>query len=210
MEPFVRSRCRKDDTRAPSNGDLEHGGITMRRRSLAIPIALLAGMNLTVGAVAGGWATVSVTDAPVDPPAGGGTVVELDVLQHGQTAISWLSLTVIATNDGTGESFRTPAEAKGPTGRYVATLTFPTEGRWTLTFDSPDLIMEGSATMQVAAAVAPVASVAPAPLTSAVPATDPAALGLAALIILVGVVGGALAIRGRRAGPRDERASVSG
>ena len=179
----------------------------MRRRSLAFPIALVAGLMLTASAVAGGWAKVTVTDTPVDPPAGGGTVVELQVLQHNETAVSWPSLTVIATNTSTGESFRTPAKAEGPTGRYVATLTFPTEGAWTLSFDSNDLIMDGTASVQVAAAAAPVAAT---PSTPAAPATDPVPFGLAALVILAIVAGGALAIRGRHTNRPDERASVSG
>jgi hypothetical protein len=192
--------------RAPPGDDNEHGGITMRRRSLAIPIALLAGLILTAGAVAGGWATVAVTDPPVDPPAGSGTTVELQVRQHGETAVSWPGLTIVATNATTGASFSTTAKAEGATGRYVATLTFPTEGQWTLSFESADLIMEGTAEVQVAAAVAPVA----APPTPAAPVTDPVALGLAALVVFAVVAGGAMAIRGRRTGRRDERASVSG
>ncbi len=182
----------------------------MRRRSLSIPIAILAGLILTAGALAGGWATVSLVDAPKDPPAGSSTVVEVDVRQHAETAVSWPDLTVIAANDETGESFSTPAVAQGPTGRYVAAMTFPTEGRWTLTFESRDLIMEGTATLQVAAAVA---AVAPDPSTSAAastPATDPVTIGLAMLIVAAVVGSGALVLRGRRVGPRDERASVSG
>ena len=181
----------------------------MRRRSLAIPSAILAALLLTVGAVAGGWATVALTDPPVDPPAGSGTLVELDVLQHGETPVSWVSLTVVATNDSSGQSFETPARAEGPTGRYVATITFPTEGRWTLSFESPDLIMDGTATMQVAPAVA-AAPVAADPSTSTVAGLDPVALGLVALVIIALVAGGAIAWRGRQAGRHDERASVSG
>jgi hypothetical protein len=181
----------------------------MRRRSVAIPIALLAGLLLSGGAIAGGWATVALTEVHDDPPAGAGTSGEFDVRQHGDTAFSWPSLTVIATNDSTGDSFRAPATAEGPTGRYVATLTFPTEGEWTLTFDSKDLIMEGTARLQVAAAVAPQAPAA-APLPSATPAPGPAAIGLAALVIAAIVVGTALAIRGRRSGRVDGPAGVSG
>ena len=178
----------------------------MRRRSLAIPIALLAGLILSAGAVAGGWATVALTEAPSDPPAGAGTTVELDVRQHGETAVSWPKLTVVATNDATGDSFSTPATPQGPTGHYVATLTFPTEGTWTLSFASADLIMEGTARLQVAAAVAPVA----APSTPAAAAIDPVPFGLAALVAVAVIAGVGIAIRGRHAGRRDERASVSG
>jgi hypothetical protein len=194
---------------SPSDGDIELEADTMRRSTLAIPIALLAGLVLATGAVAGGWATVAVTDPPSDPPAGAGTTIELEVLQHGQTAVSWPTLTVIATDDVTGDSFRTPAQAAGPTGRYLATLTFPTEGRWTLTFDSSDLIMEGSATLQVVPAVSPQAP-ATAPLASPAPTVDPALLALAATVILAVVAAGVLAIRGRHPERRDERASISG
>ena len=181
----------------------------MRRRTLAIPIATIAALLLAVGTVAGGWATVALVDPPVDPPAGSGTLVELDVLQHGETPVSWVSLTVVATNDASGDSFTTPARAEGPTGRYAATITFPTEGRWTLSFESPDLIMDGTATVQVAAAVA-AAPIAAEPSTSAVAGLDPAALAVVAVIIVAVVAAGAIAMRGRHAGRHDEQASVSG
>ena len=63
--------------------------------------------------------------------------MELEVLQHGTTAVSWPRITVIATNTATGESFTTAATpTTGRTGHYTASLTFPTEGSWPLSYDS--------------------------------------------------------------------------
>jgi hypothetical protein len=127
----------------------------VRHRPIAVPLALLgtlAGLAIASTVVAGGWAQVSAKNTPVDPPAGEKTTIELAVSQHGVTPVSWPDLTVIATNEATGETVRVQATAKGPVGSYVATIVFPTDGAWTLTYDSTDLVMEGWAPVQVAAA----------------------------------------------------------
>jgi hypothetical protein len=176
----------------------------MRRRLLAIPLTLLASVALATGVAAGGWAQIAITDPPVDPAAGAGTTIGFTVMQHGVTAVSWPRINVIASNSATGAAVVAAAHAEGPTGHYVATLTFPSEGSWALTFQSEDLVMEGSGTLTVA----------PAPATPATPTAtpvDPAPIvGLAALLLLV-VGGSALLIRGRRAGRRERGgATVSG
>jgi hypothetical protein len=134
----------------------------MRHPLIALPLAVLAGLALASVALAGGWAQVTVKDAPLDPPAGGGTPIDLRVLQHGATPVSWPHLTVIATDATSGESFLSRAQAKGAEGSYVATLVFPTAGDWTLTFESPELVMEGSAVLNVVAPAAAAPAVQPA------------------------------------------------
>ncbi|MEO6350319.1 MAG: hypothetical protein ABIP53_06680 [Candidatus Limnocylindrales bacterium] len=125
----------------------------MHHRFIALPFAVIASLILASIALAGGWAEVTVKDAPVDPPAGGQTLINLDVLQHGVTPVSWPNLTVIATDAATGAVVRTKAQAKGPEGSYVATVVFPSAGAWTLTFTSPELDMaESVAKLNVAPA----------------------------------------------------------
>jgi hypothetical protein len=187
----------------------------MRHRTIALPLALLASLALASVAVAGGWAQVTAKTVPVDPPAGEATTIELGVSQHGITPVSWPDLTVIATNDTTGATFRTKAEAKGPTGSYVATLTFPSAGAWTLTFDSTDLIMEGLTKLQVglsgvAAPAAPAGAGAGAqnPTTApAAPATDVMLVVLLLFVLAVGLGVAALGLRSRNA-TGDSRLSV--
>ena len=175
----------------------------MRHRTIALPLALLASLALASVAVAGGWAQVTARTVPVDPPAGEPTTIELGVSQHGMTPVSWPDLTVIATNESTGDTFRTKAQAKGPTGSYVATLTFPSAGEWTLTFESTDLIMEGWTRLQVepsgvAAPAAPAGAGAQNPNTApASPSTDVMLVVLVLFVLAVGLGVAALGLRSR-------------
>jgi hypothetical protein len=122
----------------------------MRHRIAALPLAAMASIAVVSIALAGGWAEVTVTDSPADPPAGQETNIELRVLQHGVTPVSWPNLIVVATDDTSGDVVRTQAEAQGPEGSYVAAIAFPHAGEWTLTFESDELVMAGSVTMSVA------------------------------------------------------------
>lgn len=176
----------------------------MRHGSIALPLAALASLAFATVVVAGGWAQVSARNVPLDPPAGQQTTIELKVLQHGVTPVSWPRLTIIASDATSGAVLRTEAMAKGPEGTYVATLVFPSEGEWTLAFESKDLVMQGSVTMQIAA-----------PVAAAAAASGAAAAGLdvmpLAFVVLVAAVVLALAgmvlrsrgaLRGTRLSPR--------
>lgn len=161
----------------------------MRRRlpvPLALPLAALAALGLASTALAGGWAQVTVPNLPADPPAGDETVIDLTVLQHGVTAVSWSRLTVVATNTATDEAIAAVAKATGPDGHYTATITFPSEGEWTLSFMSPDLIMDGTATLNVAAALV----VAPPAVRQATPTAGASAFDVVpwALLLVVGAI----------------------
>ena len=105
----------------------------------------------------------------------------------------------MATDAATGATVRAEAQATpGATGRYTATLTFPTDGSWTVTYESPDLVMDGTATLAVAAssAVAPAAASA---------TTDLAPLvGMGGLVLLFVVAFVALVIHDRRADRRGQ------
>lgn len=185
----------------------------MRRRLALIPFMLLGSLALATGALAGGWAQVALTDPPVvDPPAGVETPIGLTVMQHGKTAVSWPSLTVVATDADSGAVVRVKAIAEGPVGAYVAKIVFPTAGTWTLAFESNDLMMEGAATLFVTpdAAVAPAAvtPVSPAPASPA-PAPDLTPFGLVAALGVALMVGGGLALRGRRSDRRDAPVSAA-
>jgi hypothetical protein len=158
----------------------------MLRRLIALPVAALAVLAIASIAVAGGWAQVTVPNLPADPPAGEETVIEITVMQHGVTAVSWPRITVVATNETTDEAVAVQAKASGPEGHYTATLTFPSDGEWALSFLSRDLIMEGSATLSVLPAIVPVAAT----TTPATPAFDVmplVALAILALFVLIAI-----------------------
>ena len=157
----------------------------MRHRSIALPLAVLALFAVASIAFAGGWAQVNVTNVPADPPPGEETTIQLNVLQHGMTPVSWPGLTVVATDATTGAVVRVAAKASGPEGAYAATLVFPSAGEWRLTFESPNLLMEGSAAIHVANPAAAAFNAMPLLLTM-----------LAAFAVLA--IGG-LALRGRAA-----------
>jgi hypothetical protein len=89
----------------------------MRRRLAPMPLALLGILALASGAVAGGGAQVTLTDSPVEPSAGVGTPIGFWVMQHGQTAVSWPRITVVATDADSGVVVR----AARPKGRRVCT-----------------------------------------------------------------------------------------
>ena len=150
------------------------------RRIIALPLALLAILTVCATVLAGGWATVAATGPTGGQIAGTETVVELEVLQHGATAVSWPRLNVMATNTATGETVNaTATSTAGQIGRYTATLTLPTEGSWTLSYDSPDLVMEGTTTLAVSApVVAP-----PVPARSQPSRPSSLAVGVAMLVL---------------------------
>ena len=169
----------------------------MRHRFVAPLLAAIASLALASVALAGGWAQVTVKDAPVDPPAGGETTINLDVLQHGVTPVSWPGLTVVGTDATSGAVVRAEAHAKGPEGSYVATIVFPTAGEWTLTFDSAELDMQGSVALSVAPAVAAAGLNAAAPAASTFDAM-PLLLLLVAATVALAIAG--LVVRNGRAG----------
>lgn len=178
----------------------------MRHRSIALVLATLASLALASAAVAGGWAHVSARTVPVDPPAGEETTIEVNVLQHGVTPVSWPELTVIATDAASGTVIRAEAQAVGGAGSYVARIVFPSAGDWTLSFASTDLVMEGSAVMHVAppAAAPPAGAGTP---TESAPASGAIPLALL-LLAAAGILAiGGLAVRSRR-GSAGARASA--
>ena len=178
----------------------------MRRRSLPLLLALIAGAGIAATALGGGWAQVTATDVPVDPPAGTEATIGLTVLQHGETAVSWPTLAVVATDAATGTVVRTDARPEGPLGSYIATISFPSAGDWSLAFESNDLIMEGSAVVRVAAAVA-AAAADPAPVGVA----DLAAMVIvAALVVVLVSLIGLVHLRGRGGGRPESPVSIRG
>ncbi len=176
----------------------------MRHRSIAMGMALLVAFVAASVAVAGGWAEVTTSSVPVDPPAGEQTTIELDVLQHGVTPVSWPRLTVVATDAASGTVVRAEAQAVEPEGSYVATLSFPSAGDWSLTFESPDLVMQGSAAISVAP------SLAGAPAPDAAAEGSPVALAYWAvpLVLLLALLAIAGLVLRRRVGPGEVQVSA--
>ena len=169
----------------------------MRKRIAALPLALAATFILVTTVVAGGWATATLDAGMPGPRAGTTATIGFRVLQHGMTPNSSLTVIVHAAS-ATGGSITADATAQGDAGHYVATLTFPTDGAWRITWTS-ELDMSGSsATLNVAPLAAAAPASTPAVATPAqVPSGRLAAAGLAAgLIVIAGLF---VALRRRRA-----------
>jgi hypothetical protein len=172
----------------------------MLRRLTALPLAALAALALASTVLAGNWAQVTVPNLPTDPPAGEETTIELNVLQHGVTAVSWPKITVIATNEATDDVVAAQAKASGPEGHYTATMTFPSEGEWTFSFTSPDLVMDGTATLNVN----PALTAAPA-AAAASSGIDTMLVALALMLVLFAAIAIAAVTMRSRDGARAAR-----
>lgn len=107
----------------------------MRTRSLtASLLALVATFLIAGGVLAGGFATVSVDPPPDDPSAGEPIQIDFTVLQHGITAVDDGPMEITLVNRDTGESTTFAAAPEGSDGRWSATVTPPTSGRYDLVF----------------------------------------------------------------------------
>jgi hypothetical protein len=103
----------------------------MTRRRLPIVLsALFATLLLATPATAGGWATASMDPAP-EPAAGFAATFGFEIRQHGETPISWVTATFVATNLETGEQVQAPMRPDGAVGRFTTDVTFPDAGEWT-------------------------------------------------------------------------------
>ena len=171
------------------------------RRLIGLPIAIAASLTLATAALAGGWASVAISDPPADPTASGETVIDLTVLQHGVTPIDWIGLTVVATNAATGETVSAIAQPVRQ-GRYQATLTFPSAGDWSLAFTSGDLMVQGTGPLAIAVGT-------PAPVAGAASDASGAAPMIALGLLVVGFLAtfAVMVIRDRR---RDRTVAAAG
>jgi len=110
----------------------------MRTGTRAAALAITGLLALPASAHAGGWATVGLSSTPDGLAAGAPWNVDLEVLQHGRTAMSDVRPAVTITSAaGAGERTRRTFAAR-PTGRpgvYRASVTFPRAGQWRYVID---------------------------------------------------------------------------
>ncbi len=183
-----------------------------------ITICLLA-LVLTVPALAGGWATITLEALPAGAVAGEPLTIRFVVRQHGKTLLPGLTPTVSARNSDTGEAISekaTPVE--GQPGHYEATLNFTASGTWewsiqAFTMDQrmPDLVVAASTPKMGVAAPAPSILPVAAVITGLVVALVAAALAIRrkprwalGLVVLGLLVGGAgLASAASKGGKSD-------
>jgi hypothetical protein len=101
----------------------------MRAFLLSALIAVPAGSVLS-----GGWAVVTVENPPEHLTVGQPYTIEYSVRQHGIELHNGLKGYVEARNGG--RTVRADASDASAKGKYKATLTIPTDGKWTITVES--------------------------------------------------------------------------
>ena len=105
-------------------------------RAWWIAATVAAGLlALPAGALAGGWATVSLSSTPDGLGPGDPWVVELEILQHGRTPLDGLEPSITLTEGATGKTRHVAAKPAGSPGTYEARAVFPAAGRWTYAVD---------------------------------------------------------------------------
>jgi hypothetical protein len=104
--------------------------MTTRASRFTLPVLLLLPL---IGAY-GGWAAITVQDLPDYVVAGQPVTLTFIVRQHGVTKLNGLQPRVEARTGGvTAEANATPGRGEG---QYVASLTLPRAGDWTITIHS--------------------------------------------------------------------------
>jgi hypothetical protein len=165
--------------------------VRMKKLLLHLAVAAIAVAVFIPGASGGGWATVGLDSLP---PSGlepnERWPVDITVLQHGQTPLAGVTPIVRIRNDGGKVVRQFTATPTGKTGVYHAVVTFPGEGTYSYE------VYDGFGTYGGAQThtFKPVQIAAPGDSFPYVP------LGLAAAVAL-GLAGGAVAYRRRRAEP---------
>jgi hypothetical protein len=149
---------------------------------------MLAMLALVTPALAGGWAVVTLDSLPREVRAGESIQVGFVVRQHGKTPTNRdlngnpLVPVLTATKQDkpgasqaqTADSIRVEARQQGPTGHYVADLTFSSAGSWAWQIALPTFYVQDSPSGSNAAIFAPI-SVLPAAALAPAPAVQPAA-----------------------------------
>lgn len=114
----------------------------MRKFGILLTIVLL--LLLVPAVLAGGWAVVTLDDAPGEIHAGQPWTVGFTVLQHGQTPVHTafdvpVEPVLIAIQKGTGERVQATATPTKEVGHFTLEVTFPSEGEWSWTIEPSPL-----------------------------------------------------------------------
>lgn len=186
----------------------------MARRSIfALVLVLLAMLALTVPALAGGWAVVTLDAVPREVRAGQSLQLGFIVRQHGKTPTNLdlngnpLKPMVSAIKQGDpAATIRAEARQAGATGHYVVDLTFPSDGVWAWQIALPTYYVQDSPSgnnaaifepLTVLPAALPAPAPAPTPIATPWLGLSPAALRWAGVIaLLLALVVGLYAQRG--------------
>jgi hypothetical protein len=199
----------------------------MARRSIfAFVLAILAMLALTLPALAGGWAVLTLDTLPREVRAGASLQLGFIVRQHGKTPTNKgldgnpLKPVLTAIKQGGAASAQSDADQtihaearqQGPTGHYVVNVVFPSDGVWAWQITLPTYYVQDSPSgsdavvftpLTVLPAAVPVA--APTPSTTTWLSLSPAALRWAGMAALLAALTVALFGQRRRWGEQAAR-----
>ncbi len=178
----------------------------MRKLIVAV-LAVGSLLAAPAAALAGGWATVGITQPSPPPGSGPGDrwMTELTVLQHGMTPLAGVEPLLILTNRKTGETFRFPAEPTKETGVYAVVVELPANGTYDVSVYDGFAAYGGAQThtfapITVGPAAAPAATEKKGPAPASAPVTDDGSTALwpLALGVLAAALAGAVLVLARR------------
>lgn len=162
----------------------------MKRTILAIGLTLLLAMAITVPALAGGWAVITLDELPGNVEANQPIEIGFMVRQHGVTPLGGESPVIRAHLADSTESVIVEASEEGEVGHYVATLILPKSGEWEWSIQAFTGTQPMPALTVVDATIA-------APQSEPVAATTNALPLLAGGVGLLGAIGGLFALQKR-------------
>lgn len=94
----------------------------------ALAIVAFAAAGIAQAGGSGGWATVQLSSTPKGVKAGQAWVVDVKVLQHGQTPVNGCKPTITIRNGTATKTF--PARKLAALGMYRVRVVFPKAGMW--------------------------------------------------------------------------------
>lgn len=166
----------------------------LSRIRISLLLALLVSLA-AAPALAGGWAVITLDELPSNVVAGEPFTIGFTVRQHGVTPMAGITPTITA-NLSKDEQFSVFAKADDKVGHYTATLTFPKDGEWQWSIQAFTMDQKMPA-LTVMPAIAKVENP-PVVKTDTVPSTSiPSLWIISGLALVVGIIGGAVALRRR-------------
>jgi hypothetical protein len=167
------------------------------KRKTGLLLALVLWLALAAGALAGGWAVITLDAPPGEIRAGQPWTVGFTVLQHGVTPVHGFAdgtpvePLLVARNLDAGRRVEVVGTPTEEVGHFTAEVTFPVEGEWTWTI-LPNPLAGDTAFEPLTVLPAAVA----APRTTGAADEQPAALAAPALSPAGGLRWAAVAVAG--------------
>jgi len=107
----------------------------MNKRLLQIGALAVAAFGAMAFAF-GGWAVVTVDDLPQAFTVGQPTTIAFSIRQHGVKLLDGLRPTLVAEDEKGGAADVTASATANGEGHYVAALTVPRPGKWSVTINT--------------------------------------------------------------------------